>query len=429
MATNRRAFVRQLGGALALGSIASAITPADIVAAATRTAPNPLAAAADEDFWWYVQQAYTVSPNIVNLNNGGVCPQPKVVQEQFEKYNRLSNEAPSYYMWRVLDQGREPLRARLAQWAGAATDEVAIVRNTTEALAVVVFGLNLKAGDEVVLTRQDYPNMINAWRQREQRDGIKLVWLDFKLPIESDDAFVQAFENTFTDKTRVVHITHMINWTGQILPAAKIAAAARKRGIEVLVDGAHTLGHLDFKIADLGCDYFGSSLHKWLSAPFGTGLLYVRKEKIAKLWPLFPNDKPDSADIRKYEAQGTRSFATEMAIGTALDFQLGIGAARKQARLHYLQRRWTDVARTIKGVTVNTSPNPAYACALANFSIAGLKPQEVDAALFNKYKIHAVAIEWANISGVRVTPHVYTKVEDVDKLARAIEEIAAGKKS
>lgn len=378
----------------------------------------------DEDFWEIVRQAYTVTPNIINLNNGGVSPQPLVVQNAQDRYNRYSNEAPTYYMWRILDQNREPLREKLAEVAGCSPEELAINRNATEALDTVIFGLTLEKGDEVVMTKQDYPNMIQAWKQREMRDGIRIKWINLELPIENDELIVRKFTEQFTSRTKVVHITHMINWTGQILPVKKISEVAHQRGIEVLVDAAHTFAHLDFKIPELGADYFGTSLHKWLSAPFGTGMLWVKKEKIAGLYPLFPNVDPKSADIRKFETQGTRSFATEMAIGQAIDFHLMIGKERKQKRLQYLKNYWVEKCLDIPQFKIHTSLKPEYACALANFSLQGMKPEEVADKLFNKYKIHTVAIVWENISGVRVTPHVYTSLRDLDKLANAIREIA-----
>jgi selenocysteine lyase/cysteine desulfurase len=382
------------------------------------------AQATDEDFWAQVKQAYTVSSNIINLNNGGVSPQPKVVQENFEHYNRLSNEAPSYYMWRILDQGREALRSSLAELAGCSADEISINRNATEALDTVIFGLKLKKGDEVVLTKQDYPNMLNAWKWREKRDEIKLKFINLELPSEDEDYLVKAFTDQFTSRTKVVHITHIINWNGQILPVKKIAAEARKRNILVLVDGAHTFAHLDFKIPDLDCDFFGTSLHKWLCAPFGNGLLYIRKPLIASIAPMFPGNEPESDDIRKFEALGTRSFPTEMATGKALDFHLGIGSRRKMERLHYLKNYWAAKANEIPGVKVHTSLKPEWACALSIFSVQGKKPQEIEQFLFKEKGIHTVAIEWENISGVRVTPHVYTALNDLDKLVDGIRKLA-----
>lgn len=383
---------------------------------------TPDETATDETFWYQIKQAYTVSPQILNLNNGGVSPQPLVVQEAVERYNRLSNEAPSYYMWQVLDQGREPLRAELANLAGCSPEEIAINRNSSEALETVIFGLRLKAGDEVVLTKQDYPNMINAWKQREKRDGIVLRWISFDFPIEDKAAIVKGFTDAFSEKTKVVQITQVINWTGQILPAREIAVEAKKRGIEVLVDGAHAFAHIPFTIPELACDYFGTSLHKWLSAPFGTGLLYVKKEKIAGLWPLFGTGDPESDDIRKFEALGTRSFAIEQAIGQAIQFHHMIGTERKFKRLHYLKNYWAEKVQQLPGVKVHTSLDPQFGGAIGLVSVEGKTPGELAQYLFKEHKIHTVSIEWENISGVRITPNVYTVTKDLDRLVRAIEE-------
>lgn len=379
----------------------------------------------DEDFWGWVRSSYTVSPNIINLNNGGVAPQPKVVQDAHIRFYQYCNEAPSYYMWQILDQGREPLREKLAGLCGCSPEEVAINRNSTEGLNTIIFGLNLKAGDEVILTKQDYPNMMNAWKQREKRDGIKLVWLNLPLPLENEAEIAKYYINAFTPKTKVVHVTHLINWVGQITPVKLIAQAAHQRGIEVIADGAHTLGHFDFKVPDLECDYFASSLHKWLSAPFGSGLLYIKKEKIKNIWALLSNNEPDGPDIRKFESLGTRSFASEMAIGTAVDFHDIIGSARKERRLRYLKDYWVNQVKNIPGVSFYQPVNPKLSCAIANIAIKGKKPEEVSGELFSKYKIHTVAINWEDIHGVRVTPNVYTSPKDLDKLVTAIKKIAS----
>ena len=378
----------------------------------------------DERFWYEIKQAYSVSPSVMNLNNGGVCPQPRVVQEAVERYNRLSNEAPSYYMWQILDQGREPLRARLASLAGCSPDELAINRNSSEALETVIFGLRLQAGDEVVLTRQDYPNMINAWKQREKRDGIVLKWISFDFPMEDAEAITKKFTEAFSPRTKLVQITHVINWMGQVLPARDIAREAHKRGIEVLVDAAHSFAHLDYKIPDLECDYWGTSLHKWLCAPFGSGLLYVRKEKIANLYPLFGAGDPESPDIRKFESLGTRSFAIEQAIGQAIDFHLMIGTELKTKRLHYLKNYWAKKAQQYPGISVKTSLDPRFGGAIALLVVEGKKPSEVQEFLFREYKIHTVSIEWENIKGVRITPNVYTTTDDLDVLVSALARLS-----
>ena len=358
----------------------------------------------DEDFWGWIRESYTVSPNIINLNNGGVAPQPKVVQDAHIRFYQYCNEAPSYYMWQILDQGREPLREKLAELCGCSPEEVAINRNATEGLNTVIFGLNLKAGDEVVLTKQDYPNMINAWKQREKREGIKLVWIDLPLPMANDDDIVKMYTNAFTSRTRIVHVTHLINWTGQILPVKRIADAAHRQGIEVIADGAHTLAHFDFKIPDLGCDYFASSLHKWLGAPFGSGLLYIRKEKIKNVWALLSNNEPDGPDIRKFESIGTRSFASEMAIGTAVDFHNVMGSKRKEERLRFLKDYWVNQVKALPGVSFNQPDTKQQSCAIASIAIKNKKPEEVSGELFTKYKIHSVAINWENIHSVRIAP-------------------------
>ncbi len=385
---------------------------------------HPDDALTDEDFWGWVKEQYTVSPNLLNLNNGGVSPQPKVVQDAHIRFYQFSNEAPSYYMWRTLDEGREALRSKLAELAGCDAEELAINRNATEGLNTVIFGLNLKAGDEVVLAKQDYPNMINAWKQREKRDGIKLVWLNLNLPEESDDAIVQQYVKAFTSRTKIVHVTHLINWTGQFLPIKKIADEAHKRGIEVIGDGAHSFAHTDFKIPDLGCDYFATSLHKWLCAPFGSGLLWIKKEKIKNIWALLSNNEPDGTDIRKFESLGTRSFASEMAIGNAVDFQNVIGSKRKEDRLRYLTDYWNSRVSDLKRVSFLQPKNKQFYCAISNISIEGMKPADVAGTLHTKHKIHTVAIDWENIHGVRVTPHVYTSTKDLDRLVTAIRAMA-----
>lgn len=425
----RRSFIKKAAsaaGALALTPLATQAVAADVSDALTTLRnTSPLQAAADDELWSRIAQAYTTSPNILNLNNGGVSPQPKVVQDAVDRYYHLSNEAPSYYMWQILDRGREALRRKLADLAGVSEETLAINRNTTEALATVTWGLTLNKGDEIIMTKQDYPNMIQAWKQREMREGIKIKWISFDLPLENDDAIVKKFIESTTGKTRIWHITHMINWTGQIMPVKKLCAEARKRGIISIVDGAHTFAHMDFKISDFDPDYYGSSLHKWLSAPFGTGLLYVKKENVAGLYPIFPNANPQEDNVRKFETLGTRSFAPEQAIGQAIDFHNAIGSKRKEERLRYLKNYWCEALRDLPRFKLNVSLKPEYSCALGNFAIDGMEPETVAGRLMNEFQIHTVAIKWENISGVRVTPHVYTLGKDMDRFVDAVRKIAA----
>ncbi|MES2795720.1 MAG: aminotransferase class V-fold PLP-dependent enzyme [Bacteroidota bacterium] len=378
----------------------------------------------DEDYWSMIRQAYTVSPQIINLNNGGVSPAPKVVQDALDHYNKIANDAPSYYMWRIMDQGREPLRENLAKFAGVLSDEIAINRNATESIDTVILGLPLQKGDEIVLSKYDYPNMLHAWRQREARDGVVLNYIEIDLPLENEDLIVKKYLDKITPKTKVIHLTHIVNWNGQILPVRRIATEAKKRGVEVLVDGAHSFAHLNYKITDLNCDYYGTSLHKWLSAPIGSGMLWVKKEKISKIFPLIPNGEPSSENIRKFENLGTRSFPIEQAVGQALNFQLAIGNERKEARLRYLKDYWAKEAAKIPKIIMNTPLNPNQSCALAHVGFEGIESSQIEAKLFEKFKIHTSPVKWEKLNGVRITPHVYTAIRELDKLLEGLHFIS-----
>lgn len=428
MASRRSFFQKSLGmaGALSLTPFLSQAMAEDVSDALVKLNKlSPLDAADDEDLWARMAQAYTVSPTILNLNNGGVSPQPKVVQDAVDRYYHLSNEAPSYYMWQILDKGRESIRRKLALLAGVSNEEIAINRNTTEALGTFTWGIDMQKGDEIVMTKQDYPNMINAWKQREMREGVKINWINLTLPIDNDDVVLKAYIDATTPKTKIWHITHLMTWTGQILPAAKLCAEARKRGIISIVDAAHSFAHVDYKVSDFNCDYLGTSLHKWLCAPFGTGMMYIRKEHIEKTWPLFAIDKPKRGDIKKFEALGTRSFAPEQAIGQAIDFHNAIGARRKQERLHYLKSYWCNALTKNPRVKLHISLKPEYSCALGTFSVEGLDVGDISSKLMSDYQIHTVSIKWENVNAVRVTPHVYTTTRDLDRFIEAVQKIAA----
>ncbi len=424
---SRRNFVRKIGGLAGLLTVSPELAAwhkkSGLVIPEVAASEN---VTQDEDYWSFIQQAYSVSPNIINLNNGGVSPQPIVVQDALDRYNRLSNEAPTYYMWRSLDEGRESVRTKLADLAGCSPEEIAINRNASEALETIIFGLNLQRGDEVVLTKQDYPNVINAWKQREKRDGLVLKFINLDLPIEDNQLIVRKFKEAFTGQTKVVMITHLVNWSGQILPAALISRAAKKHNptIQVVIDGAHSFAHLTYKIPDLEGDYYGTSLHKWLCSPFGTGMLYIKQARIKDIWPLLAPEEPQSNDIRKFERLGTRSFPTEMAIGHAINFHNTIGNERKQKRLHFLKNYWLEKCLNVPGFTTQTSLKPEFSGAIATFAIKGLAPGEVANQLFKRSRIHTSATVWENISGVRITPHVYTPLKDLDRLVNTIHAIA-----
>ena len=430
MSNNRRSFLKKSGavaGALLTAPFVPSIFANDRqneLFFGNKSFLPPSQFDSEEDFWSWVRESFTVSSNIINLNNGGVSPQPKVVQDAHIKYYQMCNEGPSFYMWRTLDQGREPLRAKLSKLAGCSNEEIAINRNSTEGLNTVIFGLNLKPGDEVVLNKYDYPNMMNAWKQREKRDGIKLIWVDMEQPLEDENTIVSLYSKAIASKTKIVHVTHMINWTGQLLPCKKIADVAHAKGCEVIVDGAHTFAHLDYKIPDLGADYFATSLHKWLCAPFGSGLLYIKKEKINKIWALLSNDKPDGENIRKFESLGTRSFASEMAISNAIDFHNVIGSKRKENRLRFLKEYWVSKVSSLPKIKFYAPVKSQFSGALCNIGFEGWKASEIEAKLFELKKIHTVAIEFEKINGIRITPSIYTSTADLDLLVEGLTEIS-----
>jgi selenocysteine lyase/cysteine desulfurase len=433
MALNdRRSFLKMtaLAGAFSANSLFRQAHAADWQAASRAVGHLDAGAVAqNEDYWSVIQRSYSVSTQIINLNNGGVSPAPIVVQQAVERYNQLANEGPSYFMWQILDQGREPLRQKLAQLAGTSAEEIAINRNSTEALNTIIYGLPFKAGDEVVGSKQDYPNMMNAYRQRAERDGIVYKQISFDFPIEDVDAIVKAYEQAITPHTRLVHITHMVNWVGQLMPVQQIADMAHAHGCEVIVDGAHSFGLLDFGIPELHCDYFGTSLHKFLSAPIGSGMMWVKADKIEKIWPLTCYGNPHSSDIRKFEALGTRSFPIEQGIGEAINFHEAIGSRRKQERIFYLKNYWATRVRETPGVKLHTSLDPGFSCAICGVSIDGITPNQLMTTLFDRYKIHTVGIDYERIHCIRVTPHVYTTITDLDKFVGAMGEIAASRKA
>ncbi len=379
----------------------------------------------NEKYWKKIRTMFTVSEDIINLNNGGVCPQPKVVQEALIHYNELANKIPSLNLWKVIDKGREPLRKRLEELAGCESGELAINRNTTEALSNVIFGIDLKEGDEVILSHFDYPSVKNAWIQREKRDKIKLVWVKLLLPSEDTSYLAEQYSSAITAKTKIVQLTHLINWTGQVMPIKDIAQQVKLKGVDVIVDAAHSFGQIDFKISDWDIDYLGTSLHKWLCAPFGTGFLYVKKNKIKEVYPLYANPGHDWDKIQKFEHLGTRSLAIEQSINEAIDFHNQIGITLKRDRLYYLKEYWSKKISSFKGVTLHTPRSKEYSGALGAFSIEGIPNVDIIRTLYKDYKIHTTIINIEGISAVRVTPNIYTLKEELNKFVKAIKKISS----
>jgi len=421
----RRDFLRQV---LPIGAATAVAFNTDwlerVVSAGAAAADRPPAEiAADEGYWREIQQAFTLDRTIINLNNGYTCPSPRVVHEALKRYLDMSNQAPIHYMWNMLEPNIETVRRNLAAEVGCEAEELAITRNASEALQIAQLGLELRAGDHVVTTNQDYGRMLDTWDQRVRRDKIDVTKISFPVPTTKLSELTDRLARAITPKTKVIHICHITNLTGQLFPVRDIARMARARGIQTIVDGAHAFAHFPFKMSELECDYYGCSLHKWLLAPVGTGFLYVRRENIAKLWPLTPAAANKSDNIRKFEEVGTHPAANHNAIAEALAFHQAIGIERKAARLRYLTDHWVKQVDKLPRVKILSSREPDQAWGLANVSLDGVDVSKAYDFLWTKYRIITAAIKRDDYQGLRVTPNVYTTLEELDTFAAALKDL------
>ncbi|HSM04845.1 MAG TPA: aminotransferase class V-fold PLP-dependent enzyme [Longimicrobiales bacterium] len=399
-------------------------TALDLVPELARHPGGPLETAGDEDFWNEVAKAFTVDRSLVNLNNGGVSPAPSFVQEAMKRHLDYSNLLPAYTMWEVLEPQKEGVRLRMAREWDVDSEEIAFTRNASESLQTCQLGFDLSPGDQVLTTTQDYGRMITTFRQRERREGIELVQIQIPTPAEDPDEVVRRFEAAITPRTRAILVCHMINLTGQILPVREVTALGRRHGIPVIVDGAHALAHFDFTLGELDVDYYSSSLHKWLFAPIGTGLLYVRRDKIASLWPLMAAPERMDADIRKFEEVGTHPAANALAIGEALTFHQALGSARKDARLVHLRNYWAETLLAEDDrIRLHTSLRPGFACGIANVEIDGVASTDLRNHLWERHRIFTVAINHAEFQGIRVSPSVYSTKEELDRFIDAVRGV------
>lgn len=415
---NKRDFLRAVGGA----SVGMMFGP-ELLAQHANTPAHVLAE--DEAFWAAVRTRFRLTPEYINLENGYYCFQSEEVLEQFIGHVRHVNYLGSRYMRTVKDEDKLRVRTKLAALAGCSSAELIITRNTTESLDTVIAGFNWDAGDEAVMANQDYGAMLDQFRLMARRHGMVNRVVDIPLDTKSDDEVVQRYANALTSRTRLLMIPHLVNITGHVLPVRAICDMAHARGVPVMVDGAHAFAHLDFKIPDLHCDYYGASLHKWLSVPLGAGILYVRQDRIASLWPLYSDGRTPDADIRKLNHTGTHPCHTDLAIEDAIAFHQSIGSARKEARLRYLQRYWSDQVRSQPKFVMNTPADPARSCGIANVGIEGVKPADLMKVLFEKHHVWTVAIDGVGVHGVRVTPQVYTTLGELDTFVKALKAIAA----
>jgi selenocysteine lyase/cysteine desulfurase len=389
-------------------------------------ASKPIAAVAtDEAFWASVRGQFRITSDYINLENGYYCFQPHPVLDRFIDNVRAVNLEASHYMRTRQFDDKRRIRERLAAFAGCSPDELIITRNTTESLDTVISGFDWHAGDEAVLANQDYGSMIDMFKLQARRYGMVNRFVDIPMDPAADDEIVKVYADALTKKTRLLMIPHMVNITGQILPVRAICDVAHARGVPVMVDAAHTFAQLTYKIPDLHCDYLGASLHKWLATPLGAGILYVKREHIEKLWPIYADESVPADDIRKLNHTGTHPVHTDLTIERSLEFHEMIGSSRKEARLHFLQQYWTRQVRGVRNVRMNTPTDPKRSCAIANVGVEGMAPSDLARILLEKYKVYTVAIDGAGVHGVRVTPQVYTSTAELDTFVRALKELAS----
>jgi selenocysteine lyase/cysteine desulfurase len=417
---DKRTFLKN-AGLIGMGGILSLDAIAEVIQSVSHIPASDLAA--DEEFWGTIRKGYRLKADFINLENGYYNFLPEQLLEKYIDHIKEINYQGSYYMRTVQFENKKAMAAKLSVLTGCPVDELIITRNTTESLDMIIGGLDWKGGDEAVMAEQDYPSMLNMFKQVAGRFGVVNKIVSVPNDPESDDELVKLYADAITQKTRLLMICHMINLTGQILPVKKICDMAHSKGVAVMVDGAHVLAHIRFTIPELNCDYYGSSLHKWLSVPLGAGILWVKKDNISKIWPLIApyEKKPD--DILRLNQTGTHPVATDLTIADAIDFYNMVGAERKEARLRYLQHYWSDKVRLLPHIIMNTPSDPSRSCGIANVGVRGMKPEELGDVLFSKYKIYTAPIDGASVHGCRITPNIYTSTAELDILVKALKEL------
>lgn len=394
-----------------------------ITTAASRLVNDPWENARDEDFWQTVRQGYSQSKDFVNLENGYYLPSPTIVSQALAEKTLEINSLTSYYMRKRMVQEKYAIREKVAAYSGVPVEELLLVRNTTEALDTVILGLNIEPSEEILLATTEYPNMMASWDMRAKRFGINLKKIVLPL-MKGNEAVIDTYRQNITPKTKYILISHIMNVNGQILPVKDVAALARQHGIEVICDASHSFAHVNYKVPDLNVDYFGTSLHKWMGAPLGTGFLQMKKDKIENVWPLFGDTTKPTDSIEKFENIGTAPWGIYLAVEDALAFHSAIGTKRKEERLRYLKNYWVDKVKDIPKIKFNTPLNAEQSCAITNFTIEGKDPKNIADYLFEKHKVFTVAYDRAGIQGVRVTPNIHNSIEDLDKLVHGIKMLS-----
>jgi len=376
------------------------------------------------DIWDQIRAGYKLKPDYINLENGYYCFLPEETLERYIQHLRDVNYHASSYMRTVQWDNKAKSAAKVAELIGADPEEVVLTRNTTESIDLIISGYPWKKGDEAIVSNQDYGSLLNMFELAERRYGIKVKRIDIPMHPENDEEIVDVYEKAITPKTKLMMVPHIVNITGHILPVRKIADMAHSHGVEIMLDGAHAVGHFDFNISELNCDYYGSSLHKWLSVPLGCGMLYVKKGKSQQIRPLLAPYELDQKTLLNLNHTGTHAVSTDLAVLDAIDFHNKMGSKRKEERLRYIQKYWSDQVRDLPGVNVNTPKEPQRSCGIGNVGIDAVEPAEMAKMLMEKYKIYTVGINGSGVRGCRISPNVYTSENDMDQFVRAIKEMS-----
>lgn len=392
---------------------------------ACQTDTPPWELAADNAFWDKIRQQYILNPDYINLENGYYNFLPQPLLNQYIEHIKSVNYQGAFYMRNYQWENKQKSVVALAAIAGCAPDELIITRNTTESLDTIIGGIHWQAGDEAIMAEQDYGAMLDMFRLVHERYGVVNKIINIPNHPKDDTEIIELYKNAITSKTKVILVSHMINITGQILPIQKISEMAHQHGVQVIVDGAHAFAHIQFKIADLGCDYYAASLHKWLCVPLGAGILFVKKEHIKNIWPLIADSEKDPNKIRRLNHTGTHPVATDLTIPDAIAYYQMIGPAKKEARLRYLQQYWTSQVNNIPNIILNTPISAARSCAICTVGIKGMQPAVLAERLMKEYKIFTVAIDYANVHGCRITPNLYTSTNELDQLVQALKNLAS----
>jgi selenocysteine lyase/cysteine desulfurase len=384
----------------------------------------PEALAADNAFWELIRNQYLLKPDYINLENGYYNFLPQPLLNKYIEHIKEINYQGSYYMRTVQWENKQKSVIGLAAIAGCSPEELIITRNTTESLDTIIGGIHWQTGDEAIMAEQDYGAMLDMFKLVSDRYGVVNKFVSVPNHPKDDDEIVALYKNAITAKTKVILVSHMINITGQILPIKKISEMAHQHGVQVIVDGAHAFAHIQYSIADLGCDYYAASLHKWLSVPLGAGILFVKKDLIKNIWPLIGDGEKDPNKIKRLNHTGTHPVHTDLTIPDSIAYYQMIGPAKKEARLRWLQQYWTSQVKDNPSIILNTPTDAARACAISNVGIKGMKPAVLAERLMKEHKIFTVAIDYANVHGCRITPNLYTTTKELDQFVQALHSLA-----